>query len=337
MASLYRPLLLPLSLAFASCFALAAWAQEEAADGPWVSSAVWDGDEIVGTKSQGLLLRPAEVFRADVDSPEELAKVAEAPYSLWATQVIGDTVVVSDYKGGIHLVQGEKTEACELEARWVRALTAAPDGEHCLAGTEDGKLIVLSVDSKKATKSVEAHKAAIFDIEFNPAGDLVATAGGDGVIHVFTWPALESAGQMTRGKEALWTLDFTEDGKHLVSGGADRRLQLWDVASQSSLLTLTRTHDWVTDLTVLPNSSLVVASCMDGNLIIADVASLGKVTEVPVTDSPIWSMDLHEDGKRIVLGTRKRGLVLTEVSDDWQSLASDLAEQAALKAPPAPE
>ena len=310
--------------------------EKAAPDGPWVSSLIWDGDEIIGTKSQGLLLRPAEVFRTSAKQKDELEKIAEAPTSLWATlRIDGSSVVVSDYKGGLHIVQGDASEPVELESRWIRAICASPDADHFLAGTEDGKLVVVSIKDKKEIKRIDAHEAAIFDIEFNSAGDQLATAGGDGKVKLFSWPELEPQATMTRGEEAVWCLSYTQDGSHLVSGGADRRIQLWDVAAKSSVLTITKTRDWITDLKLLPESSLFVASCMDGKLVVADADSMLRVAEVEAAESGIWCMDLNDDASQIALGTRKHGIVLADVQD-WKTTAAKLAVEAAKRAPPIP-
>ena len=55
--------------------------QAEVESGPWISAIAWvDDATLVGTQSQGLLLRPATVVKATVDSPathEEVESVTQ--------------------------------------------------------------------------------------------------------------------------------------------------------------------------------------------------------------------------------------------------------------------
>lgn len=304
-------------------------------DGPWISDVAWDGDgHVVGTNSQGLLLRPAKLVRAGTGDLGKLETIGESETSLWSVLSVGDGQwLASDYKGGLHLI-GKESGKIEAETRWVRALCATPEAGKVLAGTEDGKVLLLSTTEKKELSRVDAHKAAVFAIAFNAAGDKVATAGGDGVIKVHSWPELKPLAEMRRGSEAIWSLSFVDGDSKIVSGGADRRLQLWDVATASSVCTITRTRDWITDVFVLPKSKVVCAACMDGKIVVADYGAMTKVAEAEVAESAIWSAALN--GKKIALGTRKNGLKITDVGD-WVAQAKTVTEEVAKVRPPSPK
>ncbi|MEC8557529.1 MAG: hypothetical protein VXZ82_21210 [Planctomycetota bacterium] len=310
-------------------------AEEIKPDGPWISDVAWDGnDHVVGTNSQGLLLRPAKLVRAGTTALGELDTIGESETSLWSVLSVGDGQwLASDYKGGLHLI-GNGSGKIEAETRWVRALCATPEAGKVLAGTEDGKVLLLSITEKKELSRVDAHKAAVFAIAFNAAGDQVATAGGDGVIKVHSWPELKPLAEMTRGSEAIWSLSFVDGDSKIVSGGADRRLQLWDVATAASVCTITRTRDWITDLFLLPDSKVVCATCMDGKIVVADYGAMTKVAEAEVAESAIWSAALN--GKKIALGTRKNGLQIAEVGD-WIAQAQTVTKEVAKVRPPAPK
>ncbi|MEM7558087.1 MAG: hypothetical protein AAF394_03110 [Planctomycetota bacterium] len=309
--------------------------EEQVADGPWISSVVWDGEQsVVGTNPQGLLLRPAKLVRAAASGEGELETLGESETSLWSVLSLSDgRWLSSDYKGGLHLM-GKDAGKIECEARWVRALAATPEDGKVLAGTEDGKVLLLSVADKKELSRVDAHKAAVFDIAFNASGDKVATAGGDGVIKIHSWPELKPIAEMNHGSDAVWSVAFVEGDSKLVSGGAGRRLQLWDLESAQSICTLTRTRDWITDLIALPDSDVVMAFCMDGKVIAADTQVMTKVAEKELAGSAIWSASLN--GKRIALGTRKHGVIVADVPDCSDKVAAAKAEMEQLK-PPSPK
>lgn len=307
-------------------------------DGPWISSVAWLNDnEIVGTSSQGLLLRPAEVVKVTTENLTELASIGQAESSLWSVlPVSGDKVVASDYKGGILIFGEGEGDTFEVESRWIRALSKSPEEGEFLAGTEDGKLLVLTVADKKETRRIDAHSAAIFDIAINSAGDKVATVAGDGSVKVFSWPKLELLGEMSHGSEAIWSVVFSPDGTRLITGGADRAIQLWDAEKFESIVSIAKTSDWITDLVTLPNSTVVVAACMNGKLVVADYASMHRVTTTDATSSGIWSAAISPNGKQIVMGTRKNGFALIDIPD-WTDQAEKVASEAAKIRPPSPE
>ncbi len=314
-------------------------AQDEAvdADGPWISSIAWlDDEQIVGTRSQGLLLRPADVVTASVTDPTALDVRTELPSSLWSVLPTETGILTTDYQGGVHVVSDESIRRIEIEARWIRATCATPESTTVLCGTEDGKLVALPLDDGADQRSVDAHAAGIFDIVMNSNHDLIATACGDGSIGLFQWPSLEKVGTLSNGSsEAVWCLQFTADGKHLVSGGADRRLQLWDVDARESVCTMTRAHDWITDLVILPDASLVAATCMDGTLIVADYELKTRIAELPIAESALWCLALSPSKNRLAFGTRKHGILLSTVGD-WSAERDELAAQMATQRPPAP-
>jgi len=324
----------------------AAQAQEKsapAADGPWISSVAWQNDStLLGTRSQGLLFRSAEVVQASAAAPSELKVVGESETSLWSVMPTkAGGILASDYKGGVHLFAASAdkpapAQAFELDARWIRALEQSPSADEVLAGTEDGKLVVLSVSQGKELKKVEAHAAAIFDIAISAAGDKVATAAGDGSIKIFSWPGLEPQGEMRVGKDAIWGLTFVNEDRQIVSGGADRAIQLWDVASHSSIVTMATAHNWVTSVVALPKSHFVLAGCMDGSLVVVDLRRMLAVTQQDLAKSAIWSMALSPDGKQLAVGTRKHGLQVSKVQP-LRRAARKAAQEAETVRPPAPK
>lgn len=340
---------------------------EKVPDGPWISSVVWQSEsELLGTHSQGLLFRPGEVVRAASAAPQELTVVGRSDTSLWSVCALSDgRVVASDYRGGVWLFDGSAVPAAksekadsesadaenadaesveapagkpfELDARWIRVLQKTPEADQLLAGTEDGKLLLLSVGEAKELRRIDAHPAAIFDIAFSAAGDKVATAAGDGTIKIFSWPQLEPLGSMSVDPDAaIWSLLFVNDDKQIVSGGSNNAIQLWDVAKAQSLVSIAVASNWVTSLAALPNSPLVVAGCMDGKLVVVDWQTMQAVQSQEGPGSAIWSIALSPDGQQLAIATRKHGLAVVDNTQPWLAAGQAAAELAQAIRPPAP-
>lgn len=306
--------------------------------GPWISAVQWVNDsQLVAAESQGLLLRPGKVVKTSAADVGKLEQMGEEETSIWAVLPLGDgKVLASNYKGGVTLYGGSEPQKFELTARWIRTLEKAPGDGQVLAGTEDGKLVVLSVADRKETKRIDAHPAAIFDIAVNKAGDKIATVAGDGSVKVWNWPSLEPAGSMSYGKDAVWSVTFSEDGTQLITGGAERRLRLWDIAKGKLIMSFAVTPDWVTSMTSVPGTHLVVAGCMNGKIVVGDYAAKSIVTQLDGPGSGIWSVALSPSGKQLAVSTRKHGIALVDAAK-WQDAAKQVAERAAGEEPPAPE
>ncbi len=304
--------------------------------GPWITSVRWvDDNQLVAAESQGLLLRAGKVQKTTAADVSKLETIGEEETSIWSVLPLADgKVLASNYKGEVYLHGGE-AQKFDVTARWIRTLKKAPGEGQALAGTEDGKLVVLSLADRKEAKRIDAHGAAIFDIAINAAGDKVATVAGDGTIKVWSWPALEAVGSMSHGSDAVWSVLFSADGTKLITGGAERRVRLWDIAKKKLILSMAVTPDWVTSLTAVPNSSLVVAGCMNGKVVVVDYAAMLPVTQIDGPGSAIWSIALSPSGKQLAVATRKHGIGLID-SAKWQEAAKAVAERAASEKPPAP-
>lgn len=306
--------------------------------GPWLTCVRWlDDKNLVASESQGLLLRSGKVVKTTAADVSKLEPLGEEETSIWAVLPVGgDQVLASNYKGEVFLHGKGDPQKFELTARWIRTLEKAPGEGQALAGTEDGKLVVLSLADRKETKRIDAHEAAIFDIAVNPAGDKIATVAGDGTIKLWSWPSLEAAGAMSHGNEAVWAAEFSADGSQLVTGGAERRVRLWDVAKGKLIMSVAVTPDWVTSLAAIPDSSLVAAGCMNGKVVVVDYAAMLPVDQLDGPGSAIWSVDISPDGKQLAVSTRKHGLGLI-AAEKWQDPAKKVAEQAKSEKPPAPK
>jgi len=333
--------LFPLICVFASVNLLAQEKKTEptAETGPWLSSIAWlDNSQLVATKSEGLLLRPAQVVKLAAADATKLESVGEQETSLWSVLTLdASKYVVTDYKGGVYLYGDGEPKKFELDARWIRATAKAPGDAEILAGTEDGKLLVLSIADKKEARRIDAQAAAIFDITFNHKGDQVAVSAGDGTIKIFSWPKLDPVASMSRGKEAVWSVVFSDDDSQLISGGADRRIQLWDLAKAKSVMSLQMTSDWITSLVSIPGTTAVAGASMNGKVFLVDYKSMLPISQSDAAQSAIWSLALSPDGSKVAMATRKHGAAVLPVAE-WVEAAKQAAtNEAAAEQAPAPK
>ena len=113
------------------------------------------------------------------------------------------------------------------------ALDFSPDGKQLAVGCADGFVQVISIDDGKRVYEVPGHPKKIRQIRFHPKLPLVATAGGENEVKVWsladrTQPAA-TIKLVTQGPN---TLDWTSDGKTLAVGCGSGEVYLYDAAGK---------------------------------------------------------------------------------------------------------
>lgn len=161
-----------------------------------------------------------------VETPTGFVVMPFRPMCLAAT---GDVLVVG---GGAPAASGEVavcSAAGDVRARFalggdlVYSLALSPGGERVLAGCADGRAHVLALPSGEPARALERHGAACRAVAWSADGATLATAGLDGIVHVYTEPDGAHA-ELVDHSAGVECLLFTEHG--LWSGARDGRVRL---------------------------------------------------------------------------------------------------------------
>lgn len=284
---------------------------------PWanVVTAIPGSDEVVVGTAEGLLLRESAVVATSPSSPDKVRVLYKHPASVWGVVAAGQRIASSDYRGNLMVLDrnsGEvKTHEGALE-RWTRALLAAPDQKHIVAGNEAGKLFAWDLDSGQATKSLQLDAQQVFALAISPAGDQLAACDGAGQVHIVSWPALELQRKLKLGDQALWGVQFTSDGQAVVAGGAERKLWRCGVAEGSEPVVVHEGADWITSIQASPDRSVMIVTLMNGDLWSSDGAG-SRVQVVGQLPSAVWASTMV-GSNRVAVGTRKHALATLQQS-----------------------
>lgn len=312
------------------------WAQETQSPDEWIIACTWDGnDHVLATTSGGLHYQPSKLLKIAADDTAEQVTFGEAESSLWSVlRLANGSALATDYQGAIQIF-GQQPQSVESETGWIRATQHAPgDGSRAVAGSHDGKLLVIDTQNATVDKTIDAHNASVFDIAFSQDGSLMATASGEGVVKIYSWPDLEEKQTIQASRESVWSLLFL-DSDQLVTAGADRHIKIWDVPTGQQKISITAAANWVTSLVQIPDTSLLVAGSMDGVATVIDFETLHSVMREDLAESGIWSLALSPNGKRLAAGTRKHGLKIVELAP-WIAAGQRAAASADRGQPPQP-
>jgi WD40 repeat protein len=118
----------------------------------------------------------------------------------------------------------------------VDCLALSPDGKKIAIATfdKDGPLLtVLELSSKKLVQSFRGNKKGINAVAFSPNGQLIASAGFDGVVRVVSVKTGEVVASYLGHNSPVSSIAFTPDGKHLISGSMSGAIRLLQVSPKS--------------------------------------------------------------------------------------------------------
>ena len=103
-------------------------------------------------------------------------------------------------------------------------------------------LIVISIRADPHLIQKIKSSSPIYDIDFNPNGQLFAVSDRDGHIKVYNSSDGQLIRTITAHNGALLAISFSPNGQMLVSSGSDGIVRLWNIENGSMIRTLAEIH-----------------------------------------------------------------------------------------------
>jgi len=142
-------------------------------------------------------------------------------------------IIVGLQDGNVQIIDSENMALIKLiESKEQIAVTAATwnkKGNWIVIGNSKGDVIVLDAMSYEELDNLEGHKSKIYDIDFSPSDDIMATSSLDGTVRMWDCINLNNQPVELRDHES-WVLSiaFSPDGKSLVTSSNQKdRLLIW--------------------------------------------------------------------------------------------------------------
>jgi WD40 repeat protein/DNA-binding SARP family transcriptional activator len=157
---------------------------------------------------------------------------------------------------------------------------------------------------------------AVLSLAFSPDGQLLATAGADGVVHLWRVNDRQLIGVCPGNGRWLWSVCFSPDGQFLAAGCADRTVRLWEIAlfrregqaaAECQLYqTLTGHTDAVFAVCFSPDSRQIASAAADGAIRLWQIPS-GRLQQTLVdhTDA-VNALAYAPDGRTLASAGRDR-------------------------------
>jgi WD40 repeat protein len=143
------------------------------------------------------------------------------------------------------------------------------------AGTKSaaGKAIVHAEDLPPEIALQVGHQGPIYDVEFNPQQQMIASAGLDHAVVLWDSVTGLQLRRLAGHTAAITSLAFSSDGKTLASASFDKTVRVWDVASGGAIATLNGHSDEVLSVAFSPNGRRLVTGSLDRTIGLWDVGT----------------------------------------------------------------
>ncbi|HEX4414101.1 MAG TPA: c-type cytochrome domain-containing protein, partial [Lacipirellulaceae bacterium] len=202
----------------------------------------------------------------------------------------------------------------------VMAVAFSSDGSRFVAASGlaglYGVATICKSDDGSIIAQIKGHRDAIYDAQFSPNGQLLATCSYDRVVDLWNVADGKLIRSMTGHNGAVYHLAFSPDGSVLASASADATVKLWSVKTGERLDTLGQAEGEQFAAVFTPESNSVLAGGADRQLRQWAFVSRDKPATNPLTASrtahasTILKLAITPNGKYAVTASQGRELVL---------------------------
>ncbi|WP_214401591.1 WD40 repeat domain-containing protein [Pseudonocardia lacus] len=193
-----------------------------------------------------------------------------------------------------------------------------------VADTDQGRdaLVRAAENQQQVLGYLDAHADRVEDVAFAPAGDLLATAGADGVVRLWGMPGRSPAGELVGAVDG--DIAFSPDGRTLYAVGASE-VAVWDVPGRTRRAVLASGHI-PRSLAVSPDGGLVAQGGRGGEVVVWESVAGRQRFLLPGIGGAVSALAFSPDGRLLLAGAADGSITLWDAAtgatvDVWDGFA----------------
>lgn len=210
-------------------------------------------------------------------SSSPLRGIVSVPSRAWTAAFMADhrRVAALDVQGNVHVIDADTTSHRRI-ASWSVAQVAqasfSNDGARLVAADAAGEIRIWDLRTETLKRVAKAPQDANW-FSISPNGAIVASAHGDGTVHLFDVPSGQELRVLPGHRLGASRIAFSPDGSMLAVGSTGGSVHLWDVATGRAILVMNAHDKLVGYVAFSPDGRQIVSCGWDGALRLWDVAT----------------------------------------------------------------
>jgi WD40 repeat protein len=186
----------------------------------------------------------------------------------------------------------------------VSATALAPDGQHALIGSYQGRLWWLEVDAPEPPSVlIDLGRRKVFSaVAIAAEGGLVAGGTNTGMVYLCDPGRRSIVELVARDRSSFRSLCFARNGKRLVGSQVNGRIVVWDVENGKCVQEVAGHQGLTMSSEFLSNGERIISAGCDDTVRIWDIASGRELWRGEFGQNGVNSLAVSSDGKTAAWG-----------------------------------